>query len=150
MDLILNWLQIIFQRMHWNSNLSNMKEKNIIMSHDMSICSKPIIEQFAPLISGNNCANLLVWNLFYSIPLSVSQVSNTWSVGQIWPTSLCYLARHFVPSRWQRWASCPQAPASALVSRAVYVTRVALQEQETGVGVSLTPPIYAIDEDIKQ
>lgn len=76
---------------------------------------------------------LLVGNLYYSIPLSMSQVSNTWPVGRIRPAPLCYPAWKFVPSQQQCRAPCPQAPSSALVTRAVYVTRVALQEQGNGV-----------------
>jgi len=34
MDLILNWLQIIFRRMCYDSNLSNTKKKNTLTSHE--------------------------------------------------------------------------------------------------------------------
>lgn len=45
---ILKWLQIIFQRMCYTSNLSNTKEKKI-MCHDTSICSKLNVTEFATL-----------------------------------------------------------------------------------------------------
>lgn len=65
MDLFLNWLQIIFQRMCYNSNLSNMKEKNS-KSHETSICSNLSIAEFATYvvpISRTNCVPLLVAKL---------------------------------------------------------------------------------------